>query len=437
MSNNTYITIISGRQKITIDKSTILYAISRRKYLEVHVYKDDIFKTFMPLFEMEAELGKGFVKVQRGCIVSERAIDHIADKIYLVNGEELKYTVRNKKEIVGKLRLNKKLQISKPDRGVYQIVNPGVFKTPNMGAYQILNPSAAMMPRKRKPVRKDEFERIRKLLEMEQPDSDEKQEACVHFIYKKREYAIAINTILYVAVNQGIIDIHTNGGDVYQTRMSLKKIKEQLGDGFIKVNTNTLAAVRAIHEIGDQIYLCNGETLPYHVRNKKAFIEQLVETQKRMIGSFAREDIPKTYEEYCRYYSGFEHMPFAFADIEMVFDEEYHAVDWIFRYGNPALAKLEKLPLKVLIGSSFGSLFYNMDSKWLRSYERAALYGEKLEMIDYSPEIDTYLKVICFQTFKGHCGCILSNIDEIKFTKNSGDAEKALRLYFGESNKNI
>ena len=28
-----------------------------------------------------------------------------------------------------------------------------------------------------------------------------------------------------------------------------------------------------------------------------------------------------------------------------------------------------------------------MDSKWLRSYERAVLYGEKLELIDYSPEL--------------------------------------------------
>ena len=84
------------------------------------------------------------------------------------------------------------------------------------------------------------------------------------------------------------------------------------------------------------------------------------------------------------------------------------------------------------IGSSFGSLFSNMDSKWLHSYERATLYGEMLEIIDYSPEIDTYLKVICFPTFKGHCGCILFDISEIEFTKNSSDAEKALMLYFGK-----
>ena len=83
----------------------------------------------------------------------------------------------------------------------------------------------------------------------------------------------------------------------------------------------------------------------------------------------------------------------------MIFNEEHHAVDWVFRYGNPALAELEKKPLEQLLDHSFGSLFSNMDSKWLRAYERATLYGETLEIIDYSPEIDTYLKVICFPTF--------------------------------------
>ena len=58
--------------------------------------------------------------------------------------------------------------------------------------------------------------------------------------------------------------------------------------------------------------------------------------------------------------------------------------------------------------------------------------------MDYGPEIDSYLKAIRFPTFKGHCGCILFNISEIKFTKNSGDAEKALMLYFGKlPDKNV
>ena len=95
------------------------------------------------------------------------------------------------------------------------------------------------------------------------------------------------------------------------------------------------------------------------------------------------------------------------------------------------MARLEKLPLEQLIGNSFGAIFSNMDSKWLKAYERATLYGEMLELIDYSPEIDTYLKIICFPTFSGHCGCILFDISDISFTQNSDDAAKALNLYLG------
>ena len=191
-------------------------------------------------------------------------------------------------------------------------------------------------------------------------------------------------------------------------------------------------SVMAIHDITDKIDLSNGETLEYTKRKKNEIIDQLRAKRQSIIRVFGREGVPSTEEEYRAHYSSFDHLPFAFADIEMVFNEKSRAVDWIFRYGNPALAKLEKIPLEQLIGSSFGSLFSNMDPKWLRSYERATLFRETLEIIDYSPEIDTYLKVICFPTFKGHCGCILFNISEIKFSKSSSDAEKALLLYFGK-----
>lgn len=259
----------------------------------------------------------------------------------------------------------------------------------------------------------------------------------ITILSNKKEIVLNVNTILYVIMQRNNAQIHVTGGKVYHARMTLMELQEKLGDDFILVHRSILVSAMAIHEVSDKIYLSNGEKLNYVVRKKKVIKEELRRIQKKIIGSFAGEDIPKTAKEYHDYYKSFDYMPFAFTDIEMVFNEESRAVDWIFRYGNEALAKLEKLPLEQLIGSSFGSLFSNMDSKWLRSYERATLYGEKREIIDYSPEIDTYLKVICFPTFRGHCGCILFDISEIEFTKNSSDAERALMLYFGKlPNKN-
>ena len=88
-------------------------------------------------------------------------------------------------------------------------------------------------------------------------------------------------------------------------------------------------------------------------------------------------------------------------------------------YGNEALAELEKTPLEQLIDHSFGSIFPNMDAKWLRVYERTALYGETLEITDYSPEIDTELKIVCFPTFPGHCGCMLFDRRRIQTVQSS------------------
>ena len=261
---------------------------------------------------------------------------------------------------------------------------------------------------------------------------------CITIISNNKKVVLNVNTILYVLMMRNTADIHVSRGTTYKTRMTFREIEEKLGDGFIKIHRGGIVSAMAIHDITDKINLSNGESLIYTQRMKNQIIEQFHAKQKFIISSFSHAGIPVTDEEYRRHYSSFENLPFAFTDIEMIFNEKRHAVDWIFRYGNPALAKLEKMPLERLIGSSFGSLFSNMDSKWLRSYERATLYGETLEIIDYSPEIDTYLKVICFPTFKGHCGCILFNISEIKFTKNSGDAEKALMLYFGKlPDKNV
>lgn len=254
----------------------------------------------------------------------------------------------------------------------------------------------------------------------------------ITIISNRKKIVLNINSILYIIMIGKNAEIHISKDEIYKTRMSFGEIQSKLDDNFIKVNRGCIVSARAIHNITDNVNLNNGESLVYTVRKKKEIINQIHQIQKNIIDSFSDKNIPSTEEEYKKYYSSFENMPFAFTDIEMIFDKEKHAIDWIFRYGNSALAKLEKTPLEKLIGNSFGSIFSNMDSKWLKSYERATLYGETLEIVDYSPEIDTYLKVICFPTFKGHCGCILFDISNIKYTQNSNDSQKCLMMYLGD-----
>ena len=187
----------------------------------------------------------------------------------------------------------------------------------------------------------------------------------------------------------------------------------------IRVDRCCLVSAKAIHDVTKTINLINGESLDYARRRKREIVEQLRIERQKIGQTLERNDAPASREAYHRHYASFDHVPFAFADIEMVFSEAHSAVDWIFRYGNEALAELEKLPLEQLIDHSFGSIFPNMDAKWLRVYERTALYDETLEITDYSPEIDTKLKIVCFPTFPGHCGCMLFDCRRIQTVQGS------------------
>jgi len=246
----------------------------------------------------------------------------------------------------------------------------------------------------------------------------------INIISDRKNVTLDSDVILYIIMHGKIAEIHIVGGSVYETRATLKDLEGLLKEDFVKIHRGCIVSVKAIHDVTDTVDLSNGEELLYTVRKKKQIVAEIQEKQKRMINALGKRGIPATEEEYRRYYSSFEYLPIAFTDIEMVFNEESHAVDWIFRYANQELARLEKLSLNQLLGKSFGSLFSNMDSKWLRSYERSALYGEVLELMDYSPEIDTNLKVICFPTFKGHCGCILFDLDRIKAVDSSNNVHK-------------
>ena len=236
----------------------------------------------------------------------------------------------------------------------------------------------------------------------------------ISVISKRRHISLPEEDILYIQLVGRQSVIHVSSGRTYETYTTIDELAQMLGSGFIRADRATLVSSKGIHTIGKEIELINGETLNFTHRRKRELNEQLRAGRRQIIQELVGNDAPTTREEYQRHYASYDSAPFAFTDIEMVFNEERAAVDWIFRYGNEALAVLEKTPLEQLIDHSFSSIFHNMDAKWLRFYERTALFGETLEIVDHSREIDTNLKIICFPTFKGHCGCILFDRTKIQ-----------------------
>lgn len=256
-----------------------------------------------------------------------------------------------------------------------------------------------------------------------------KTDGTITVICDKTEMQIVIRTVIYILMKGDYAYIHRSGADTVCTKTSMVELEKMLGDKlytFIKIKRGCLVSVFAIHDITDKVYLGNGEVLEYAARNTLAVKNEFTEKRKKFLREFANSEKPKTAEEFHDHYRVFDTLPIAFTDIEMVFDEKHRAVDWVFRYANPSLAEIERLPLDRIIGNRFGEVFPNMDTRWLKTYEWATLFGEVLQIIDYSPEIDTNLKIICFPTFKGNCGCILFDIDKLKFFHQTTDTQKAI-----------
>ena len=104
-------------------------------------------------------------------------------------------------------------------------------------------------------------------------------------------------------------------------------------------------------------------------------------------------------------------MPLAFCVIELVFNESGHGVDFIFRYCNAEMATIEGVPVEEMLNRSFYEVFPNGDKKWLVSYADVALNGTRHTLHDYSPEVDKYLTIHCYQPEPGYCACVLQAID--------------------------
>lgn len=244
--------------------------------------------------------------------------------------------------------------------------------------------------------------------------------------FGKKKNVVQVKNVLYVLMDGNNAVLHTIDGKEFKVRKTFSEIKDELGEGFITIHRGGLVSVMAVSEITDKIYLINGESLTYTHRKRKLIIENFKEESEKIVNGIKNDNSPVTYDDYRRRYESFEKMPFAFTDIELVFDEEKRVTDWIFRYGNEALARLEKMSLDNLINHSFSQVFHNAEKKWLVAYERAAFYGETLELSEYSREIDEELRVICFPTLKGHCGCILfsdKDIKTVKLTENAAEYE--------------
>lgn len=144
----------------------------------------------------------------------------------------------------------------------------------------------------------------------------------ISVISKRRHISLPEEDILYIQLVGRQSVIHVSSGRTYETYTTIDELAQMLGNGFIRADRATLVSAKGIHTIGKEIELINGETLNFTHRRKRELNEQLRAGRRQIIQELAGNDAPTTREEYQRHYASYDSAPFAFTDIEMVFNEE-------------------------------------------------------------------------------------------------------------------
>lgn len=228
---------------------------------------------------------------------------------------------------------------------------------------------------------------------------------------KKRN--IEVGHILSARCKEHNLIIRLDSGDEVTCYMLMYELMEVIPeDEFLMVRKGTIVRKTGILSISDDgIYtMIDGSTFQgtkRSLKKHKVIREKLgLNTSKRLTDNLQGEpSLPLTLLEKC---SILDDMPVAYCVIELVFDENGHGIDFIFRYCNKQMEVIEGVPVEDMVNHSFYEVFKNGDKKWLVAYADVALNGVQRTLHDYSPEVGKTLTIHCYQPEPGYCSCVLT-----------------------------
>lgn len=221
-----------------------------------------------------------------------------------------------------------------------------------------------------------------------------------------QKHGLCAENILYIHRKDRKTVIQRTDGEAFALFIPVHSILSALPESeFLSISKGIVVCRSHIVDISkDGVYtMSDGRT--FQGRKRGLSSHRRLRTE---IGLAGTKPQPLSMLEKC---SLLDDMPLAFCVIELVFNAEGHGVDFIFRYCNAEMANVEGVPVEEMLNRSFYEVFRNGDKKWLVAYADVALNGTKHTLHDYSPEIDKYLTIHCYQPEPGYCACVLQVTD--------------------------
>lgn len=222
-----------------------------------------------------------------------------------------------------------------------------------------------------------------------------------------KKHDISTEDIMYIYRNEKRTIIHCADGTENSSLIPIHELRNFLSESdFVDIAKGVLVNCSRIVNISDDgVYtMTDGKTFQGRKRCLSAHKRLRHEIHLDIPSVNAAFFPPMGLFEKC---SVLDDMPLAYCVIELVFDENGHGVDFIFRYCNRQMAVVEGIPISEMINRSFYEVFKNGNKKWLVTYADVALNGSERIFTDFSPEIGKELKIYCYQPEPGFCSCIL------------------------------
>lgn len=219
---------------------------------------------------------------------------------------------------------------------------------------------------------------------------------------------IPANSIIYANVTDKLCKIYLDNGESLNLFITISELMDKLGnEDFLRVSRSSLVAYTAIETVNqEEVLLYGGIRIPYSRSRRKEIIDKARNCMERQVVC-RDESRPLATLDFSRDFCFWDNVPVGFGVLEFVSDGGGRFSDFIFRYANHALGVIEGVARESLLDHAYGQIFKGSHSKWLAIYSKVAFMGDTVELIDYSPEIDKELLVICFQPAYGYCACIV------------------------------
>lgn len=215
-----------------------------------------------------------------------------------------------------------------------------------------------------------------------------------------RKKNIDADSIKYILPENNKTVIYLSDGRMVSTYTSAGDIMTVLPMGnFFHVNRGMYLAIREVAHIDDNVYtMLDGRTVTgraYQMEQHEANRQILLGLSSIKISSISIYDR----------FSGMDNYPLAVCVMEVLTNDSKN-VEFIIRYCNDAMARLDNIPKENIIGNSVYDIYDEGDRLRLAAYADVASSGHThiLERID--PKDGKRHQIYCFQPAKGFCACI-------------------------------